>query len=256
MAKALQFGINPKTEKVKMALKLEKAQATYPFAEISPDLELRYHARARRMGLRVDPHKRKVFLTLPKRASLRSAYLFAYEHRHWVRERLAEMPQIIEYANGVTLPILGRDITIQIEQDITLRKTDISLINNKLLVLTNKNDPSARIKRFLINLAKEELTALSHEKAAMINKKIQKIDVKDTKSRWGSCSHDGCLSFSWRLIFAPPKAFDYVVAHEVAHLGYLDHSPAFWHLCEDLSSDYSKGKSWMKRHSQELIRYQ
>ncbi len=125
----------------------------------------------------------------------------------------------------------------------------------ELNILTNKEDPSIRIVRFLKNLAKEKLSKLAHEKASKIDKTIQLVQVKDTSSRWGSCSHDGKISFSWRLIFAPMDAIDYVVAHEVAHLEHLDHSPDFWMLCEDLSREYSAGKSWMHRNSQELNRY-
>jgi predicted metal-dependent hydrolase len=107
----------------------------------------------------------------------------------------------------------------------------------------------------IINLAKKELTKLSHNKAAQLNKRLVSVDVRDTSSRWGSCAEDGRINYSWRLIFAPWEAFDYVVAHECAHLVHMDHSPAFWHVCEDLSEDYSSGKTWMKRHSDELIRY-
>lgn len=255
MAKALQLGLSTKTDKEKLALKLEKARATYPFANISPDLILRYNARAKRMALRVDMHKRCVYLTLPKRSSLRAAYLFTYEHRHWIREKIAEMPVTINYEHGAKLDILGQSRQIEIDFDPTYRRTDIKLNADTLNVRTNKDDPSKRIRRFLIDHAKAELSALSHEKALKTGRKIQKIDVKDTTSRWGSCSHDAQLSYSWRLLFAPPEAFDYVVAHEVAHLKHLDHSPAFWHLCEELSKDYSAGKRWMKRNSQKLIQY-
>ena len=207
------------------------------------------------MALRVDTHKRLVNLVIPKRASLRSAYMFALEHKHWIQQKVAEMPEIIDYVNGATIKILGEKIKIIVNYDEKLRKTSILLINNELLVSTNKVDSSSRIRRFIINYAKDKLTTLSEQKAAIIGKKIHSVTVKDTSTRWGSCSSDGKLCFSWRLIFAPEDAFDYVVAHEVAHLIHLNHSPAFWHKCEDISANYSKGKTWMKRHAQELIKY-
>ncbi len=254
-SKALRNTKNTRTDALLRAQKADNALNTYPFDDISPDLVLKINPRAKRMALRLDPKKQIINLVVPKRASMRSAYLFALEHKFWIRQKLKELPPSIGFNDGVTIPILGNNTEIDIIYDITLKTTDITLKNNKLTVLTNKIDPTSRIKRFIINLAKDKLTVLSHEKAAQIDKKIISVDVKDTSSRWGSCSQDGKLSYSWRLIFAPEYAFDYVVAHEVAHLIHMDHSPDFWMECKDLSAHYSKGKSWMKRHSDQLIRY-
>ena len=253
--KPLQNAKNTRSHALSRIEKADNALKTYPFADISPNLTLKINPRAKRMALRLDPKKRIINLVVPKRGSMRQAYLFAFEHKYWIREKLAELPSVIEFTHGTTIPLLGQDRVINITYDTTLKKTDITLKNNELLVSTNKENPTARIKRFIINLAKEELAALSHEKALQIDKKVMSVDVKDTASRWGSCSQDGKLSYSWRLIFAPLDALDYVVAHEVAHLCHMDHSPDFWHVCEDLSANYSKGKSWMKRHSGELVRY-
>lgn len=253
--KALRNTENSRSEALIWAQKTDNALKTYPFEDISPDLVLKINARAKRMALRVDPKKRVINLVLPKRSSMRSAYRFALEHKYWIREKLAELPQQIKFENGAVISILGEDTAIKVTYDKTLKTTNITLKNNELFVLTNKEDPAPRIKRFIINMAKERLSALAHEKAAKIGKKITEIKVKDTISRWGSCSHDGKLCFSWRLIFAPYNSFDYVVAHEVAHLCVMDHSPAFWNQCESLCDNYSKGKSWMRRNSGELIRY-
>lgn len=254
-SKALRHTGNGRSEALLWAQKADNALKTYPFEDISPDLHLKINPRAKRLALRVDPKARKINLVIPKRASMRSAYEFAWENKYWIREKLAELPQIIEFTDGAVISLLGETVTINITYDKTLKTTDIQLKENELVVLTNKENPAARIRRFLINMAKERLTALAHEKAAQIDNKIAEIKVKDTTSRWGSCSHDGRISFSWRLIFAPHNAFDYVVAHEVAHLRVMDHSPAFWNLCEDLSENYSRGKSWMRRNSGELIKY-
>ena len=227
----------------------------YPFEEISPDIVIKQNPRAKRLAIRIDNKKRVANLVIPPRTSMRRAYLFALERKYWIRERIAELPELISLENGASIPLLGQNTLIEVNYDQKLKTTSIFLENNKLIVSTNKEDPSSRIIRFLKNLIKEELSKRSKEKASQINKTIQRIDVKDTSSRWGSCSHDGKLSFSWRLIFASEEAIDYVVAHEVAHLEYMDHSPAFWMLCEDLSENYSAGKSWMHRNSQELNCY-
>ena len=233
----------------------EKAQNRYPFHEISPHLDIKISPRARRMALRVETKNRTVELVIPKRASIRSAYEFALKNAEWIQQSIDELPKPIEFTHGTELPVLGKKRIIDISYDPSAKVTDIEMTDDIIRVITNKKEAGSRIRRYLIDVAKKELTSMAHEKAERIDKDIKKIDVKDTTSRWGSCSHDGKLSFSWRLIFAPSDAMDYVVAHEVAHLSHLDHSPAFWKVCEALSERYTKGKRWMRDNGGDLMRY-
>lgn len=226
-----------------------------PFAEISPRLKLSVSERAKRMALRLDPRSRTVQLVVPKRANMRTAYLFAEQNKDWIREKLRDLPRQIPFRDGETLPILGRDRKIIVCFNPALKITEIQLKKDELLVLTNKPDPSVRIKRFLMDLAREKLTELAIEKAFILRRRLAEVQVKDTRSRWGSCTEDGRLSFSWRLIFAPAKAFDYVVAHECAHLVHMDHSDNFWRVCEKASRDYEEGKDWMVKNGHSLMRF-
>lgn len=211
--------------------------------------------RAKRLALRLNPKERIFHLVIPRGMSLDKAQAFAEEHDRWMKEKLKDLPRPVRFRDGAVIPVMGRNREIKVIIKKTLKTTDIILKHNELLVFTNLEDPSQRIIRFLKKLAKEELTKLSIEKAKILGRKIRHVSVRDTKSRWGSCSQDGRLSFSWRLIFAPLSAFDYVVAHEVAHLRRLDHSKAFWNLCRDLSDDFLEGQFWMHNHGQELMRY-
>lgn len=81
------------------------------------------------------------------------------------------------------------------------------------------------------------------------------ITLRDTRSRWGSCTARGTLNFSWRLILAPSFVLDYLAAHEVAHLVHLDHSPAFWAVVRRLFSDIETAEAWLKQHGASLHRY-
>ncbi|MGB0718907.1 MAG: M48 family metallopeptidase [Bdellovibrionales bacterium] len=218
-------------------------------------LKIKHSKRARRMALRLDPVERVFHLVVPRGISEKRALAFAQQHDAWMQERLSALPPPVRLEGGAVITLLGNRVTIKIHHVPDLHVTKIALEDSILHVRSNKDDPSARISRFLKNFAKDELTVLAHEKAARIGKTVQSISVRDTKSRWGSCSHDGNLSFSWRLIFAPPEAFDYVVAHEVAHLRHLDHSKAFWTLCRDLSDNFVEGQYWMRNHGNELMRY-
>ena len=223
--------------------------------ELNEHIRIKHSARARRLALRLDPKERVINLVIPKGVSLKKAQNFARYHETWIEKALMELPPTVPFLQDKTIPLLGADRTISIERNAAHKITDISLTPDHLHIKTNKDDPSARIERFLKNLAKEKLTEMATAKALDINKPVKSITVRDTKSRWGSCSDDGKLSFSWRLIFAPSLAMDYVVAHEVAHLIHMDHSKKFWALCRDLSIDFVEGEYWMRNHGHELMRF-
>jgi predicted metal-dependent hydrolase len=84
---------------------------------------------------------------------------------------------------------------------------------------------------------------------------IERIGVRDTASRWGSCSSDGALSYSWRLIFAPAFVLDYLAAHEVAHCRELNHSARFWRVVDQLTPERRRGEAWLKANGNSLHRY-
>lgn len=207
------------------------------------------------MALRLDPAERVVKLVLPKNMSLRKASKFVDKHRQWIDEQLVKLPPLVTLSHGNVIPVLGQDRRINIHYDPAVRRTDITLEPDEIVIHTNKDDPSTRLQRFLKTLAKEEISKLAASKADQIGKDIKSIQCRDTKTRWGSCSPDGKLSFSWRLIFAPYASLDYVVAHEVAHRVHMDHSKNFWKVCESLSANYTEGRGWMAKNSHSLLRY-
>lgn len=211
--------------------------------------------RARRVALRLDHKERVMNLVVPKGMKLDTAYAFAYENKNWIKEKLQELPEPVPFEHGAILPLFGENYRMNIYYDPSLRKTSIMLKENNIFVLTNKEDPTSRIVTFLKNYAQERLEVLVREKAKIIRKKVSVFKVKDTTSRWGSCAEDGEIILSWRLIFAPLAAMDYVVAHEVAHLRHLHHEPTFWSLCRELSEDFLEGEYWIANHGHELMRF-
>ncbi len=211
--------------------------------------------RAKRVALRLDPIERVINLIVPNKMTLKKAYSFAREHEGWVVKTLENLAPPIEFTNGAIIPIFGDSILIDVEHNPRLKRTTMKQHDDILKVKTYMDDPSNRIITHLKKLAHVGLSDMASEKASMIDKTISSISVRDTKTRWGSCSTYGKLSFSWRLIFAPYDAIDYVVAHEVAHLVYMDHSKDFWALCRELSTNFIEGQYWMKNHGNELMRY-
>ena len=99
------------------------------------------------------------------------------------------------------------------------------------------------------------LAEASDHFAQRLGKDYAAITLRDTRSRWGSCTAQGRLMYSWRLILAPPEVLDYVAAHEVAHLAQMNHSPAFWAEVERIYGDYSQPRAWLRREGSSLHRY-
>ena len=121
-----------------------------------------------------------------------------------------------------------------------------------------RGDPAhlaRRVRDHLAALARDELARRARPLAAHVGCTIARVTVRDTRSRWGSCSASGNLSFSWRLIFAPEEVVDYVVAHEVAHLAEMNHGPRFWRLVERLAPGNAGPRAWLDRHRARLLSY-
>lgn len=233
----------------------DRTEAMPNLSRIHPDLELKVSKKARRMALRLDTKRRVMYLVVPSRTRSDTAYDFALQHRKWIEEHLSSLPEPVPLKHGAVIPLFGQKVTLRIYYDPDIRATDIILKNNNLFVFTNKEDPTGRIVRFLREQVQEKLESMAFRKAACIGKNIKSVAVRDTKSRWGSCNHLGHLAFSWRLIFAPIEAMDYVVAHEVAHLAHFDHSDRFWSMCSRLSKSYRRGRDWMDEFGHTLMRY-
>jgi predicted metal-dependent hydrolase len=225
------------------------------FREISPHLNAKISPRAKRLALRLDTRKRCMNLVIPKRVSLRAAYQFAFSHRDWIDDKLKLLPETIPYKDGVMLSLAGHDVTIRMIKDSDFKITKIELKNNELIIRTKLDDISPRLTRYLKDLAYKLFLPLCEEKAACIQKTVGHLSIKDMHTRWGSCSTDGRMTLSWRLIFAPREAFDYVIAHEVAHLKHANHGKHFWNLCEELSNDFEAGSDWMKQNGNHLLRF-
>ena len=112
-----------------------------------------------------------------------------------------------------------------------------------------------RVRDFLMAEARRELGERARAKAERIGARVAAVTIRDTRSRWGSCSATGRLSFSWRLILTPEPVLDYVVGHEVAHLREMNHSPRFWALCAELTAEVAGPRVWLKANGARLLRY-
>ncbi|MDS9468444.1 SprT family zinc-dependent metalloprotease [Paracoccus sp. MBLB3053] len=208
---------------------------------------LRRSARARRMTLRVTRAEGQVVLTLPMLASLTEGRAFAESRAEWLRRVRAGMPPAAIVAAGARIPIEGELFEIEPASTRTVR------IEGDRLLVPRGRPVGTVVASFLKHLAHGRLIASCDRHAEGLGRKFRAISLRDTRSRWGSCTADGRLMFSWRLAMAPHEVLDYVAAHEIAHLAYMDHSAAFWATTERLYPGYREQRNWLKQNGHELL---
>jgi predicted metal-dependent hydrolase len=215
-------------------------------------VNIRHSHRARRILLHVGVYDGKVEIVLPPGASPREGLGFARTQTQWVAGQLSRIGDAVPFADGRTFPLLDRRITIQrIDGRSALPRLD----GDRLLVAGRDDTLGGRVRRWIRSHAQSEINPRAHEMAAAIGHTPARISMRDTRSRWGSCSRDGNLNFSWRLVMAPEHVLDYVVAHEVAHLKELNHSDRFWAVVDDLCPDVGQARSWLRANGADLHRY-
>jgi predicted metal-dependent hydrolase len=210
-------------------------------------LVLRRSARARRFSLRVSRIDGQVTLTLPTHAREAEALAFARDQTEWLRRALAQSPAAERPEPGGTVLFEGEARRI-VEGAVRTPRLD----GATLIVPPGIDRLAARLEAFFKVCARQRLQATTEHYAAQLGRPFRRITLRDTRSRWGSCAHDGSLSYNWRLIMAPPGVLDYVAAHEVAHLEQMNHSPAFWAVVERLRPGYVAERAWLKRHGSAL----
>lgn len=213
-------------------------------------VELKPNPRARRITLRADATRGVIRLSLHPRTSTAKALALLDTHRDWIAARVAQWPSPTRFAPGATVPIEGEAVVIDWSPD---RPRAGVLDGGRLSIGGPAEGLEGRVERFLRARAKAVLAEETREVAARLGRPVAAVTVRDTASRWGSCTSGGRIAFSWRLILAPPHVRRYVVAHEVAHLAHMDHSPGFWAVAEELyGGDVKPARRWLKRHGAAL----
>ena len=227
---------------------------------VGAPVEVRRHPGARRMTLRISRTRRAVIVTIPMQCDIGEATPFINRHIEWVRERLDCLPAPAPFKQGAVIPMRGEPHRIHF----TDCSSDRSGVQRKLggedgyprLEVAGRIEHAPRrLLNWLCDEALRDLDGRVHWHAQRLGVKAKRIAVRDQTSRWGSCSTTGLLSFSWRLILAPPHVLDYVAAHEVAHLREMNHGPRFWALVRQTMPDMEEAKGWLQVYGMDLHRY-
>lgn len=214
------------------------------------EITLRRSARARRVSLRVSALDGRVTLSMPQGMDAAEALAFAEQKSAWIRSHLARQDGPVEVAIGASVMHRGQDVPVAAGP---VRRAQLR--DGRLLVPDAPRLAGARVKAFLKLDARARLAAAVDRYAALARRSAGRITLRDTRSRWGSCTHAGDLMFSWRLAMAPDAVLDYVAAHEVAHLVELNHSPAYWAVVDRICPGYAAPRRWLKQHGHGLHRY-
>ena len=244
-------------------------------------VELRRSPRAKRFSLKVSHTERAAILTLPNRGRVEDANAFLARHADWLRKQLERLPEPVPFVDGAIIPLRGElhRITFAGPQrysrvvwqekeagsapapknalaawrNLSSQRFDAPLAN--LHVSGEREHAPRRFHDWLRAEVRKDIAASVEKYAGMLECSYKRIAIRDQATRWGSCSTSGTLSFSWRLIFAPPFVLDYVAAHEVAHLREMNHGPRFWRLMRDAVPGMQRARIWLKTYGAELHRF-
>jgi predicted metal-dependent hydrolase len=208
---------------------------------------LRRSPRARRVRVSVDGDG-AVSVTLPKRAAKREADAAVRELAPWIerRRRALERAAAEVARTPGTVPYLGRELRLVPQPG----RTRVHRRADELLVPAHDRES---LERWYRRAARTEIGPRLDAATARAGSSYTKLTIRNQKTRWGSCSTTGAMSFNWRLLLAPEAVLDYVVEHEVCHLEVMDHSPRFWRLLEQRVPDWREHAAWLRRYGSTLV---
>lgn len=146
-----------------------------------------------------------------------------------------------------SVPFLGNSLQLQFQQG----RRRVARFDNTLYVPASHFSPA--LERWYRTAARREIALRLEEATAVLGVEYQRLAIRDQRTRWGSCSSRGTLSFNWRLVLGETHALDYVVWHEACHLLVPNHSHHFWELLKDVYPEYLVGKHWLHHHGHELL---
>lgn len=205
-------------------------------------------ARSKNLRLRVDKTG-AVHLSMPKWTLKSTGLKFVQDNLEWIQEQLEKIKPTKRFENGMTIEILGQSVVICHTPD---KRGACHIHNGQLFVSGGAEHLHRRVRDFIIRLAHPHIQEKAIQMAAQLGEKTSKITLKDTSSRWGSCSSTKHLNFCWKLALAPDYVLDYIIAHEVSHLKEMNHSDKFWTVVGTLGVHRADAEIWLRKNGSDL----
>ena len=238
-------------------------------------LLLKRSPRARRFSLQVSEARRGAVLTMPAYSSFAEADEFLSRHLDWLKEHVAGLSEPVPFTRGAIVPLRG--FAHQLRFAGCVRRRGVVWVEAaedakaapawpggarvsvrrlpRLHVSGEDEHAPRRLLDWLKRQAHLDLKTRVDVHAGRLDLRPKRLFIRDQTTRWGSCSTSGALSFSWRLVLAPPFVLDYLAAHEVAHLAHMNHGPRFWSLVERSMPRQAEAREWLRKHGASLHRY-
>jgi predicted metal-dependent hydrolase len=196
-----------------------------------------------------------LIVRVPLRASEKAIREFVQQHAEWIKRKQAEALATLpiapkQYIPGELFMYLGNAYPLEIVKG---PKQPLLLEENFKLAESARGNASLVFERWYRAQAKQILTARVNLYASQYGFQYKKIGITSARTRWGSCSTNGSLNFSWRLILTPLEAVDYVVLHELVHTVFHNHSRRFWKRVERIMPDYKERRKWLRKNVQQLM---
>nr|WP_298797910.1 SprT family zinc-dependent metalloprotease [uncultured Acetobacter sp.] len=200
--------------------------------------------RARRLSLRIAPYEQKLVVTLPPECTPAQALAFVKANHAWINERLQRLEKTPSFSANNIIPIEGKPYLIM---HAPKQLGGAWLENNHLMVSGDPVFINRRVADFLRTHAASALKREVQELALNTGLHPSRIDIRDTSSRWGSCSTSGRIMLSWRVIMAPDMVRHYLIAHELSHLKYMNHGPLFWQHVAKITPYKQQAETWLRQ---------
>lgn len=227
----------------KMALVTKSGESINVRLEVNP--------KARRLILRLDERNREAVAVAPSKKKIGEAAAFARDRIDWIAQHLQALPTQVVLQPGAEFMLRGSACRISLEGP--GRAARLAPGTPQTLRVPGEIETTGkRVERFLRKTAKLDLSDAVIRYCERLGVQARRVAVKDTRSRWGSCTSDGRLAFSWRLIMAPSEVLEYVAAHECAHLLEMNHSPAFWAHVAKCRPQWKTERAWLRQYGRDL----
>jgi predicted metal-dependent hydrolase len=247
----------PSVRKVGRLQLRDRESRTFTIGDETLIVRVRESARAKTARIIVGP-RRPLEVIVPRRTSDSAIDAFLEEKRRWVEAKVADAraiasrpPQLgLERAGSVWLA--GRELQIERRDG---RRAVATLDGDRLVVAGPDGEAGAAIPRWYRREARRRMEEVVRREAERLGCEFGGIAIRDPRTRWGSCSRRGNLSFSWRLLLAPDEVLEYVVVHELCHLREPTHQKPFWRLLESTRPGWRGQARWLREHGQELHDY-
>ena len=224
------------------------------FLSMSSEINEVIRSNRRTIAIVIDS-RGKVVIRAPHKVPMSVITAFITTKQSWIDQKIAEAKQRTskpetKFSDGELFYLFGekRQLKVTVQA-----KSALAYLNGEFVLHPARSEKALLLfEKLYKKIAKDYLTERANSLAVKYGYKFGKVSITSARTRWGSCSTTGTISFTWRLIMAPVEVIDYVVVHELAHISIKDHSKRFWNKVESLMPDYKKHKLWLKQHGSEL----